>query len=828
MATSDRIISGIQPSGDLHLGNYFGALADQRDRSGADAFFFVADLHALAAGRDPALIADSTRRVASTALAIGVGRDGGHLFRQSDVGEILQLQWLLGSVIEVEELAVDVDLRARRERGAPVTASRADYALLMAADILSIRATEVVVGADQEQHIRMVRAYAAALNRRCAEPVVPESIRRVPARPRPVVLGRGGVKMSKSVGNGLSLRATRAEVAAYVASLHADELPDRAGDCVLLNLHRHAGTAEVEGWAADYERWRENTRAIAEARDALVEAIDATLDEWRESFAYYDSPDGEAAIADRFEEGAEAARALASETVRAVREALRTPHNVGRGRPVPRPDDGAQALSYSAYINMPAVFGLIAPPAAPPIGVPEAQWPWAEFEGSPGADPNRVPDRAPWALPPFPTHHPAWAHDEVLFISTHQAFEVWFRHALFELDDIVERAEKTFAAHGVTATHGSVIPHSVRMDRHPEQVARMHFAHTLRAHERLSALVDTIEADAVETPELAEYADWIRESPRPGAFPDDVDVPEFRLAWFADQFPLWTERVERTALILRTATTFYDVLRRMPPKSFLEFRGRLDPASGFGSAQFRELEILSGQRERHFEHFGMVDGRGEVVDEALFALLEKHAGNRSDALDVASRANAILERALPPDQFERVRARMHAATLRDLADLFLLAGTGDGDARHALADRVAAGNLGELYATGKRRRRHGFAHTQREREMWRMVGDQLSHMESIAATAVLGDDPAFAAGDLDDAGRREFKRFLEGCLELDRALMAWRLEHLSFVEAMIGARPGTGGGGLVYLQATMQASRADYVLRSFPPVWAARSLLVDG
>jgi tryptophan 2,3-dioxygenase len=477
----------------------------------------------------------------------------------------------------------------------------------------------------------------------------------------------------------------------------------------------------------------------------------------------------------------------------------------------------------------------LSPPADPPRGVPEIEWPWGQYEPSVSTHGggSRPPDRSePWRLPKLPTDHAAWAHDEVLFIATHQAFEVWFRHAHFEFDDMMERVHRSLEEHSV---FNMKIPHSTLMRRRPERVARMHFGETLRGNRRLAALVDRIEREATGNPALKEYAEWIRETPRPGAFPDAVELPEFSLDAIADCFPLWAERVGRVAQILRTATAFFDILRRMPPKSFLEFRSRLDPASGFGSGQYRELEIFTGQRERHFTSFGCLDSEGEIVDQAMWALLCMHVGepadqdeterSRSEAAELASRANPVLERALPPDHFMRVRARMLEPTLRDLIDMVLLKGCGDLEHRRDLADRVAAANLADLYDTGKRRREHGFAHTQREREMWRVVGAQLSHYESIAATAVLADDPAFAAGDLDDSGRREFKRLLEQCLELDAALVGWRMAHLSFVELMIGARPGTGGGGLVYLQETMKASKADYVLRSFPAVWAARSLL---
>ena len=833
-----RTVSGIQPTGELHLGNYFGALADQATLSGPDSYCFLADLHALASGREPSDIEDSIQRATATCLAVGLGNDGTHLYRQSDVGAILQLQWLLATLVPVDGLDIDEGVRARRQRSASVSTARANYALLMAADILAIRADRVVVGADQEQHIRMAREYASLLNRRCDEPVVVSEIRREPVRSRGLVLGADGEKMSKRAGNGLSLVAERHTIAAYVGELHAkDGLPDRAEDCVHLNLLRHLDEPRGIALTERYRALRNNAAAAGELRDELIERLDLLMAPWREALARYDEPEGRDVVSERLAQGADAASAIADETVLRIRSVLRRRRPVGRGRPKPS-TAGPRPLSYSDYIGVPAILRSLAPPAEAPRGVSPEEWPWARYEPSVsthggGDAPTSATDS--WQLPPLPTGHPAWAHDEVLFIATHQAFEIWFRHALFELDDMMRRVSETLAEHGVADVS---IPHSQLMRRRPERVSRMHFAETLRGHRRLAALVDRIEGDAASNPALCEYAEWTRETPRPGAFPDAVELPDFPLAAIADQFPLWADRVARVALIVRTVTPFFDILRRMPPKSFLEFRSRLDPASGFGSGQFRELEIFSGQRERHFTSFGSLDHNGNVVDDEIWALICTHVGesptqddvarSRSEAAELAARANPVLERALPPDQFMRVRARMLEPTLRDLVDMVLLKGCGDLDHRRELADRIAAANLADLYETGKRRREHGFAHTRREREMWRVVGAQLSHSESIAATAVLADDSAFAAGDLDDAGRREFKRLLEECLELDAALMQWRMAHLGFVELMIGARPGTGGGGLVYLQETMNATKADYVLRSFPAVWAARSLLSSG
>lgn len=484
--------------------------------------------------------------------------------------------------------------------------------------------------------------------------------------------------------------------------------------------------------------------------------------------------------------------------------------------------DPRPKLLYSAYINVPALVTSVAPPAAAPRSADPGEWPWAQY--APSQAPGRAVDAAEVDPRELPVGADGWAHDEVLFITVHQTFEVWFRHALFELDDMVRRVGQALAAGGVSisglrhsryAWRGEAVPPKIG---DPGQLERL---------PELSKLVAELDSDESG----AAYAAWIRELPVAGSFPgDDAAASPQLLAALAPELDMCAERVGRAAHIVSTATLAYPILQRMTPSSFLEFRQRLDPASGFGSSQFRELEIFSGQRERHLASFVTEDASGAVRDRELHDLVAHHTGSAAAASECSRRASkggggaGVLRAALPDAEFALVRGRMLGLTLRDLVDALLLAGTSGTGAR-ALADRVAAANFRDLYETARRRGRAGNDHAGDERGVWESVGAQLTHLESIAATAVLAGDPSFGAGALDGAARAAVARLLDACLALDGAIMDWRRAHMQFVEVMIGGRPGTGGGGLPYLRATLSPQRPDWEVRSFPALWASRSLI---
>lgn len=165
-----RVLSGIQPTGDLHLGNYLGAIrrwVEDQDRQ--DAFYCVVDLHAMTAQHDPAQLRDGTLEVATILLACGLDPQRVTLFVQSHVHEHSELTWLLNCVASMGELSRMTQFKEKSEGREFVSVALFDYPVLQAADILVYAADEVPVGEDQIQHIELTRDLAQRFNHRYGE-----------------------------------------------------------------------------------------------------------------------------------------------------------------------------------------------------------------------------------------------------------------------------------------------------------------------------------------------------------------------------------------------------------------------------------------------------------------------------------------------------------------------------------------------------------------------------------------------------------------------------------------------------------------------------------
>src|SRR6266571_3791788 len=199
-----RIVSGIQPTGALHLGNYFGMIRPAvalQDRG--EPFFFVADLHALTTVRDPQALRASSRAVALDLLGAGIDPARTVLFRQSDVPEVTELAWILSGVTPLGLLERAHAYKDKVARGLSASHGLLAYPVLMAADILLYDADFVPVGRDQTQHLEITRDIAAKMNEaygpvfRLPEAAILGDVAVVP--------GLDGQKMSKSYGNTIEL-----------------------------------------------------------------------------------------------------------------------------------------------------------------------------------------------------------------------------------------------------------------------------------------------------------------------------------------------------------------------------------------------------------------------------------------------------------------------------------------------------------------------------------------------------------------------------------------------------------------------------------------------
>ena len=222
-----RILSGIQPSGVLHIGNYFGmmrpAIALQSE---GEAFYFIADYHALTSVRDPTTLCENIRRVALDFLACGLDPERGALFRQSDVPQVTELAWILSTVAPMGLLERSHSYKDKLARGVPPSVGLFNYPVLMAADILIYDSDIVPVGKDQKQHIEITRDLAVKMNEAFGQVFkLPEP--RIQAATE-VVPGIDGQKMSKSYGNNIDIFGDEKETRKRVMSIVTDSTPVEA------------------------------------------------------------------------------------------------------------------------------------------------------------------------------------------------------------------------------------------------------------------------------------------------------------------------------------------------------------------------------------------------------------------------------------------------------------------------------------------------------------------------------------------------------------------------------------------------------------------------
>jgi tryptophanyl-tRNA synthetase len=228
-----RILSGIQPSGVLHIGNYFGmikpAVALQAE---GEALYFIADYHALTSVRDPEALRENSRRVALDFLACGLDPERATLFRHSDVPQVTELAWILSTVAPMGLLERAHSYKDKLARGLSSTVGLFSYPVLMAADILIYDSDVVPVGKDQKQHIEMTRDLAVKMNEIFGQQEQDGQIFKLPeARIQPAtetVPGIDGQKMSKSYGNNIDIFGDEKEMRKRVMSIVTDSSPVEA------------------------------------------------------------------------------------------------------------------------------------------------------------------------------------------------------------------------------------------------------------------------------------------------------------------------------------------------------------------------------------------------------------------------------------------------------------------------------------------------------------------------------------------------------------------------------------------------------------------------
>ncbi len=356
-AAKKRILSGVQPSGKLHLGNYFGAIQQHialQDQG--EAFYFIADYHALTtlkeaeakeadaaqkAGRTewrtaPCILADNVRDVALDYLALGLDPAKATFYRQSDVPEVTELAWILSTVTGMGLLERATSYKDKVAQGITPSVGLFSYPVLMAADILIVRSHLVPVGKDQVQHLEMTRDMAGYFNGAYGE-VFPEP--RELLGEAAVVPGTDGRKMSKSYGNAIEIfaegKALRKTVMGIVTDSTPAEEPKKPDGNNVFELYKLFAAPDELNRMADLFRNptldadSRNGRPFGygDAKQMLLAKIDAKFGPAREKRKQL------AADPERVEavlrEGARKARAEARKTMALVREAVgMLPHPV--------------------------------------------------------------------------------------------------------------------------------------------------------------------------------------------------------------------------------------------------------------------------------------------------------------------------------------------------------------------------------------------------------------------------------------------------------------------------------------------------------------------
>lgn len=222
-----RILSGVQPSGNLHIGNYFGAIrqfVSLQDDPANECYYFLADLHAMTTIKDGDELRRLSLSVATEYIALGLDPARSVLYRQSDILEITELAWMLSTVTPMGLLQRGHSYKDKIAKGITPNHGLFAYPVLMAADILIVRADKVPVGKDQKQHLEMTRdiagafnqTYGAGLLRIPEELILPEVA---------VVPGIDGQKMSKSYGNTIDIFAPENELRKRIMSIVTDSTP---------------------------------------------------------------------------------------------------------------------------------------------------------------------------------------------------------------------------------------------------------------------------------------------------------------------------------------------------------------------------------------------------------------------------------------------------------------------------------------------------------------------------------------------------------------------------------------------------------------------------
>ena len=320
------IVSGIQPSGNLHLGNYFGAVQQflQFIAGGHECYYFLANYHALTSLRNRDRLLELTRSTAADYLALGLDPACCSIYRQSDLPEVCELQWILTTVTPMGLLERCHAYKDKIQQGISADHGLFAYPVLQAADILIVRANRVPVGQDQRQHIEVTRDIAEYFNNSYGklltlpEPYIPENVATVP--------GRDGRKMSKSYNNTIELFAEEKEVRQQIFSIVTDsasvaEPKDPEKSILYAILKLFCDPESLAQWA---DRFRSGGLGYGEVKKAVFELFMERFGPARERRKQLENQPEY--LDEVLNKGVRGARKVAIPLVRKVREAVGIPN----------------------------------------------------------------------------------------------------------------------------------------------------------------------------------------------------------------------------------------------------------------------------------------------------------------------------------------------------------------------------------------------------------------------------------------------------------------------------------------------------------------------
>ena len=316
-----RVLTGIQPSGKLHIGNYFGAIKRMVEyQDSSDLFLFIANLHSLTTIQDAERLKKMTLEAAMDMLALGINPNKCHFWVQSDVPEVAELTWVLACQTPIALMEKATSYKDKLAKGIKANLGLFNYPVLQAADILINQAHVVPVGKDQKQHLEMARDIAIKFNNAYGEVFtipeveIPEDIATIP--------GIDGQKMSKSYNNTIPIFGTEKEMKKAVMSIVTDskgvDEPKDPESCNVVAIYKlfatNAELSEME------DKYRSGGMGYGDAKKALFVKIQETFQPFQERRNYLEAHPEEVEAA--LKKGAEKVRKESMVTMDKVREAV--------------------------------------------------------------------------------------------------------------------------------------------------------------------------------------------------------------------------------------------------------------------------------------------------------------------------------------------------------------------------------------------------------------------------------------------------------------------------------------------------------------------------